>query len=34
LLPAEKLAVITLDECLNSILKVGNGGVQLTSLSR
>ena len=34
LLPAEKLAVITLDECLNSVLKIGNVGVQLTSLSR
>lgn len=34
LLPAEKLAVITLDECVNSILRVGNTGVQLTTLSR
>lgn len=34
LLPAEKLAVITLDECVNSILRVGNTGVQLTALSR
>jgi DNA-directed RNA polymerase len=34
LLPAEKLAVIVLDEALNSILKTANSGVQLTHLAK
>lgn len=34
LLPAEKLAVIALDEVLNSILKTGNNGVQLITLAQ
>jgi DNA-directed RNA polymerase len=33
LLPAEKLAVIALDEVLNSILKTGNSGVHLTKIA-
>lgn len=34
LLPPEKLAVITLEESLNTILKSGNSGVTLTYLAR
>jgi DNA-directed RNA polymerase len=33
LLPAEKLAVIALDEVLNSVLKSGNSGVQLLRIA-